>query len=371
MRSLLPFLHFIRKEALHIWRDKQTLVILLGMPLAQILIFGFALTNEVKNSPIAIIDGAKDRYSADLIQKISASKYFDLVYNFSQVSEADDAFKKNQIKVVLIFPSDFTESLEHQHKGNLQIIADGTDPNTATAIVSYLSAIISGFQMEILQRDKLPLTIQPQVKMLYNPQLKGVYNFVPGVMAMILLLVCTLMTSVSIVREKELGTMEILLASPVKPALVITAKMVPYLFLSMFNIASILILSVTVFEMPINGSLLLLFFCSLIFIVTALMLGLMISTITDTQMTAMFISMVGMFLPTVMLSGFMFPIENMPKPLQFVSNIVPAKYYYIMVKNIMIKGLGWSGIQKQVLTLLFMIVVISIITIRNFKPRLA
>lgn len=341
------------------------------MPLAQILIFGFALTNEVKNSPIAIIDGAKDRYSADLIQKISASKYFDLVYNFSQVSEADDAFKKNQIKVALIFPSDFTESLEHQHKGNLQIIADGTDPNTATAIVSYLSAIISGFQMEILQRDKLPLTIQPQVKMLYNPQLKGVYNFVPGVMAMILLLVCTLMTSVSIVREKELGTMEILLASPVKPALVITAKMVPYLFLSMFNIASILLLSVTVFEMPINGSLLLLFFCSLIFIVTALMLGLMISTITDTQMTAMFISMVGMFLPTVMLSGFMFPIENMPKPLQFISNIVPAKYYYIMVKNIMIKGLGWSGIQKQVLTLLFMIVVISIITIRNFKPRLA
>ena len=207
--------------------------------------------------------------------------------------------------------------------------------------------------------------------MLYNPQLKGVYNFVPGVMAMILLLVCTLMTSVSIVREKELGTMEILLASPVKPALVITAKMVPYLFLSMFNIASILLLSVTVFEMPINGSLLLLFFCSLIFIVTALMLGLMISTITDTQMTAMFISMVGMFLPTVMLSGFMFPIENMPKPLQFISNIVPAKYYYIMVKNIMIKGLGWSGIQKQVLTLLFMIVVISIITIRNFKPRLA
>jgi ABC-2 type transport system permease protein len=207
--------------------------------------------------------------------------------------------------------------------------------------------------------------------MLYNPQLKGAFNFVPGVMSMILLLVCTLMTSISIVREKELGTMEILLASPVQPFMIIGAKAVPYFVLSLVNIATILLLSVYVLEIPIRGSLLLLVFSSMLFIITALILGLFISTITDSQMTAMFIAMVGMFLPTVMLSGFMFPIENMPLPLRIMSNVVPAKWYFIIVKSIMIKGLGISAIIKELGILFGMMIIFLGLAIRNFKIRLA
>lgn len=364
------FFIFVKKETFHILRDKRTLFILLCMPLAQILIFGFALTNEVKNAKICILDGAKDTYSSQLIQKIEASNYFDTYSYINHPDDIDAVFRANKAKIAIVIPAHFESDLQHQHHAAIQIIADAADPNTATTLSNYMSAIIGDYQSEIMSMDKLPMTISPQVRMMYNPQLKGVYNFVPGVMAMILLLVCTLMTSVSIVREKELGTMEILLASPVKPFIIILSKASPYLILSMFNICTILLLSVYVFGMPIQGSLALLFLCSFIFILTALILGLVISTVTDSQMTAMFISMVGMFLPTIMLSGFMFPIENMPLPLRIISNIVPAKYYYIIVKNIMIKGLGLSSILRELGILLFMIFVLTIIAIRKFKIRL-
>jgi ABC-2 type transport system permease protein len=207
--------------------------------------------------------------------------------------------------------------------------------------------------------------------MLYNPQLKGAYNFVPGVMAMILLLVCTLMTSIAIVREKERGTMEILLASPLRPIVVILAKAVPYLVLSMINIASILLLSVFVLELPIEGSLPLLIGESILFTITSLSLGLLISSITSSQQVAMMISLVGMFLPTLMFSGFMFPIESMPIPLQVVSNIVPAKWYFYIVKAVMIKGLGIEAIWKETLILSGMTVFLLGLSIKKYKIRLA
>jgi ABC-2 type transport system permease protein len=207
--------------------------------------------------------------------------------------------------------------------------------------------------------------------MLYNPQLKGAYNFVPGVMAMILMLVCTLMTSIAIVREKERGTMEVLLASPLKPILVILAKALPYLALSMVNIASILLLSVYVLELPIAGSLVLLVGESILFTVTALSLGLLVSSITASQQVAMLISLMGMFLPTLMFSGFMFPIENMPPPLQVISNLVPAKWYFFIVKAVMIKGLGIASIWKETLILSGMTLFFLGLSLKKFKIRLA
>ena len=365
------FWSFVKKESLHILRDPKTLFILLGMPLAQILIFGFALTNEVKNSKLIVVDQSKDAESKTLVQKIDASKYFDIHFAEVDPNKIDQLFKASKAKIALVISSGFGEQLLHSHSASVQIICDASDPNTATAQSNYLSAIIGDFQKSLLSRGSLPMTIKPEVRMLYNPQLKGVYNFVPGVMAMILLLICTLMTSVSIVKEKELGTMEVLLTSPLRPALIIAGKVIPYLVLSMGNISTILLLSYFVFDMPVQGSIMLLYFCSFIFILTALILGVLISTITDSQMTAMFISMVGMFLPTIMLSGFMFPIENMPKPLQFVSNIVPAKYYYIMVKNVMIKGLGFAGIYKELGKLFLLMSFFLIMSIRKFKIRLA
>ena len=365
------FIAFVKKEFYHIWRDKQTLLILFGMPIAQIMIFGFALTNEVKNAKIAVLDPSKDIASTTLTQRIDASRYFDIMKNLQTQAEIENAFREGKIKLAIIFPQRFREDLLQSNSTTIQFIADASDPNTATTLTSYANAIVQDYQQELEGKSKLPFTIQTDMRMLYNPQLKGAYNFVPGVMAMILLLVCTLMTSIAIVREKERGTMEILLASPLKPILVIVAKAVPYLVLSMVNIASILLLSVFVLELPIVGSLPLLIGESILFTITSLTLGLLISSITASQQVAMLISLVGMFLPTLMFSGFMFPIENMPIPLQVISNAVPAKWYFYIVKAVMIKGLGIGAILKETLILAGMTVFLLGLSIKKYKIRLA
>ncbi|HRI20968.1 MAG TPA: ABC transporter permease [Panacibacter sp.] len=365
------FFTFVKKEWFHIWRDKRTLLILFGMPIVQVMIFGFALTNEVKNSKIGILDLSKDEATAKLSERISASRYFDLVQNLKSNSDIDASFKKGETKMVIVFPEHFRESLLHSNAAQVQLIADASDPNTATTLINYASAIINEYQDELLGEKKLPYTITTQTRMLYNPQQKGAYNFVPGVMAMILMLVCTMMTSIAIVKEKETGTMEVLLVSPLKPLLVIIAKAVPYLLLSIVNIISILLLSVYVLEVPIAGSLVLLILTSILFIITSLSLGLLISSLTGSQQTAMLISLMGLFMPTLLFSGFMFPIENMPLPLQIVSNIVPAKWYYYIVKSVMIKGLGFDAIWHEVLILTSMTIVLLGLSIKKYNVRLA
>jgi ABC-2 type transport system permease protein len=249
------FWAFVKKEFFHIWRDKQTLLILFGMPVAQIMIFGFALTNEVKNTRIAILDPSLDLSTTAITQKLEASRYFDIEQNIDSPSDIQRAFQKGKIRMAVVFPPSFHKDLLHLHSAQIQLLADASDPNTATTLISYAKAVIQDYQDGMGSASKLPYTIQMETRMLYNPQLKGAYNFVPGVMAMILMLVCTLMTSIAIVREKERGTMEIILASPLKPVLVILAKALPYLLLSMVNIASILLLSVFVLDLPIAGSL--------------------------------------------------------------------------------------------------------------------
>ncbi|MEI7472613.1 MAG: ABC transporter permease [Chitinophagaceae bacterium] len=365
------FLAFVKKEFFHIGRDKRTMFILLGMPVVQIVIFGFALTNEVKNAHIAILDNAKDPAANSLIQQIDASRYFDVEKNLVNYVQVEEEFRKGNIKLALVIPAHFNEDLIHFNKAQVQIIADASDPNVANTLTSYASAIIMDFQSRLTKNKSLPYTIQTELRMLYNPQLKGAYNFVPGVMAMVLLLVCTMMTAITIVKEKEMGTMEIILVSPMRPQLVVIAKAVPYLLLSLVNIATILILSVTALEVPINGSVLLLIGESILFTLVSLSLGLLISAGAASQQTAMFISLVALFLPTIMLSGFMFPIENMPLPLRTMSNIVPAKWYYSIVRAVMIKGLGISGVWKETLVLTGMMLFFLTMAIRRFKIRLA
>jgi ABC-2 type transport system permease protein len=238
-------------------------------------------------------------------------------------------------------------------------------------LTNYVSSIIQDYQKQLMVAQNIPYQIIPEVRMLYNPQLKSAHNFVPGVMALVLMLVCVMMTAISIVKEKETGTMEILLVSPFKPVLVIISKAVPYLFLSLINVFSILILSVFVLDLPINGSVLLLLAESILFIITCLTLGIFISIKTDSQQVAMLISLMGMLLPTVLFSGFMFPIENMPLPLQVISNIVPSKWYYIIVKSIMIKGVGFSVIWKETAILVGMTLFLFAISLKNFKIRLS
>ncbi len=345
--------------------------ILLGMPIVEIIIFGFALTNEVKNSKIAVFDQSADQASAAITQELNASRYFDVVKDIHSYSDIDAAFRKGTMKLAVVFPKNFNEDLLHFNKAQVQLIADASDPNVATTLTNYATAIILDYQDRITQGRQIPYTIKTEQRMLYNPQLKGAYSFVPGVMAMVLMLICTMMTAVTIVKEKETGTMEIMLVSPLQPFKIIVAKAVPYLLLSLINIASILLLSTFVLGVPIQGNLLLLIGEGVLFIITCLTLGLLISTSTDSQQTAMFISLTGMFLPTVMLSGFMFPIENMPRFLQIISNIVPARWFYSIVKDVMIKGLGFTAVWKETLILVGMTLALLALSIKKFKIRLA
>jgi ABC-2 type transport system permease protein len=364
------FISFVRKEFYHVLRDRRTLLILFGMPIAQILLFGFALTNEVKDSEILIVDDAKDHASQQVITRIAASRYFKIRKVSLSHAEILSTFQEGKIKAVLVFPDHFNADLLHNNKAQVQIITDATDINTANMITNYLSAIILDYQNQINENLQIPYQIVAETRMLYNPQLKGAHGFVPGVMALVLMLVSVMMTAISIVKEKETGTMEILLVSPFKPVLVIFAKAFPYLILSLVNVTAILFLSVFVLDLPVKGSVPLLFAESTLFIITCLALGIFISIKTDSQQVAMLISLMGMLLPTMMFSGFLFPIENMPVPLQVISNVVPSKWYYIIVKSIMIKGLGIQALWKETLILVGMTLFLLVISLRSFKIRL-
>ena len=365
------FLAFVRKEFYHVFRDPKTLLLLFGMPIAQIILFGFALTNEIKDSNIVICDYANDEASHQIIDRLEASKSFNIQKEILSHQEIEEEFKTGKVKLVIVFPNNFNKDLLHLNKAQIQIIADASDPNTASTLTTYASAIIMSYQAELISPNTIPMTINTDVRMIYNPELKGVYNFVPGVMALVLLLIGVLMTSVSIVREKELGTMEVLLVSPFNPFLVIISKAVPYFLLSLVNLSVILFLSTTLMGMPINGNIFLLYFASAILILTALSLGLLISNSTDSQQAAMLFSLLGMLMPTLLFTGFLFPLENMPMPLQVIANIVPSKWYYIIVKSVMIKGLGFTSVWKEILILSFMTFVLLVISVRKFKIRLA
>jgi ABC-2 type transport system permease protein len=237
-------------------------------------------------------------------------------------------------------------------------------------VTNYATAIINDYVQQLNKPMTIPLSIDVQMRMMYNPQLKGAYNFVPGVMAMILMLISAMMTAVAIVKERELGTMEVLLVSPMRPLWVVFSKMIPYLMLSIINFITILLISVFVLELPIRGNLALLFGVSTLYIVCSLALGLLISTVADSQRTALMISLMGLMMPTILFSGFMFPLESLPKPMQIISNIVPAKWYFIIVKNVMIKGLAMSSIWKEVLVLGGMTLFFIGVSLKKFKIRL-
>ena len=346
------------------------MLVLLGLPIVQLLIFGFAITNETRNSNIAILDNAKDEATQNIISKFEASKYFDIDRTLSTNEQIESAFKSGKIKLAVVFQQNFQNEISHNNKAQIQLIADATDPNQATTLVNYASSIILEYQNELNQQNQLPYTIGTEMRMLYNPELKGAYSSVPGVMGMILLLISTMMTSISIVKEKELGTMEILLVSPMKPLLVIVSKAIPYFIVSLVNVATILLLSVFVLGMPIQGSIFLLIAVTVLYLLCALSLGLLISTVTNSQLAAMLISLLGLMLPVVMLSGYAFPIANMPPILQIISNLVPAKWYIIMVKSVMIKGMGFAGMWKESLIILGMTLFFLAVSLKRFKVRL-
>ncbi|MBK8699477.1 MAG: ABC transporter permease [Saprospiraceae bacterium] len=368
---MTQFKAFIKKEFYHIMRDRKTLLVLIGMPIVQIILFGFALTNEVKNTVLCVADLAKDDMSQALVAEVNASKYFDVKYTIDNVEEADRMLRSGKARMVLVIPKGISYDLRHGHVATLQLITDGTNPNMATTINTYLTSIVRDFRTHHFGKLELPMTIVTIPRMLYNPQLKGEYTFVPGVIAMVLMIICVLMTSVSIVKEKELGNMEMLLVSPTHPLVVILSKAVPYFILSLLLVTIILLMSRFVLHIPIRGNIFLLYGVSGLFIIAALALGLVISTFTNSQQVAMLISLMGMMLPTIMFGGFMFPIENMPLPMQVISNIVPAKWFYYAINDIMIKGLGIEAVLREILILAGFAILFIFISLRKFNLRLA
>ncbi len=366
-----PFFAFVKKETFHILRDVRTLLILLGMPIAQVIIFGFAITNELQDVKLAILDQSKDQASRELTSRIISSDFFVLSQNLNSTEDIESSFKKGKVKLAVIFPPDFQNQMYKVEGTQVQVIADASDPNTATSLINYVQAIVRSYQMELSPMASKPLMINTEVKMLYNNEMKSVFMFVPGVITIILMLVSAMMTSIAIAREKEIGTMEILLVSPLRPALIIVGKVVPYIALALLNAVIIIALAYFIFGMPINGSLALLLLECLIFVLTALALGILISTKTSSQQVALLVSIMGLLLPTILLSGFIFPIENMPNVLQWISNLIPARWFIIIVKDIMLKGVGMAYVWKETLILVGMMLFFLIVSVKNFKIRLA
>jgi ABC-2 type transport system permease protein len=364
------FIGFLIKEFYHIFRDFRTLLILFGMPVAQILLFGYAITNEIKDVKIAILDKSKDNITREISDKLLSSGYFILYDNLQSVKDIEPSFRKGIIKEAIIFEPNFSENLYRTGNANIQLIADASEPNLANMIVGYTTSILMDYQREISKSNNIVPSINTDVKMRFNPNLKSVFMFVPGLMAVILLLVSALMTSISITKEKEIGTMEVLLVSPLKPFQIIIGKVIPYLLLAFVNAFIILGLAQFVFNVPIVGNSVLLVLESTLFVIVSLSLGILISTISNNQQTAMMISLGGLMLPTIILSGYIFPIENMPLVLQIISNAVPARWFIAIVKGIMLKGSSFGYIMKETFALIGMAAFFILLSIKKFKTRL-
>ena len=358
------FTAFIQKEFYHIVRDKRTMLILLVMPVVMIFIFGFAISTEIRNINVAIVSPSNSESVRQIVAKIDANQYFTVVSELSSPRAIDSLMRRDKADVALVFGANF------ERTPSVQIVVDATNSTTSTSTMFYISAIMRDYFVSKSNGLMHPQAIAVSVRMLYNPQMNSSYNFVPGIMGLIFILICAMMTSVSIVREKEIGTMEVLLASPVRPLYIIFAKMIPYFIISCINLASILLLAYYLLDIPMVGSLLLLCMISVIYIILSLSLGLLISTVVRSQVAAMFASLLGLMLPVLMLSGMMFPIENMPMPLQYVSNIIPARWYISAVRKLMIEGLAFDYILKELFILGAMTVLLTGVALKKFKTRL-
>lgn len=364
------FFNFVKKEIYHISRDKRTLFILLAMPIIQLLIFGYAITTDIKDIRFVVLDQSQSTESGQLIEKFAGNKYFIYKSNLHSFDEIEKSFHRGEAKLAIVIPADFSTELKHSGTAKVQLLVDASDANEASISSAYGQQIIADYQQSLWDNAKIPYRIFIEQKMLYNPQLISSYNFVPGIIGLILMLICAIMTSISIVREKEEGTMEVLLVSPIKPVYIVLAKAVPYLIIAFINVLSILAISYFLMGVPIVGNIFLILFLSILFLISALSLGMLISSLVNTQRVAMILSAVGLMVPTLLLSGLVYPIENMPLPLQWLSNIIPAKWFIQAVKDVMLKGMGFGAIVFECSILILMAVVLLTVSIKQFKSRL-
>lgn len=348
------FISFIIKEAKHIVRDKRTMLILFGMPIIMMLLFGYAVRNDVRNVRTVIVMSNTDYVTQQAVDRLSASEYFTITQLVATPVEAEQAIRDQKADLAIVFGKDYAS----RHSG-LQFIVDGADPNMAQQWTQYANAVITN-----------PNNGLVNTKLLYNPQMKSAYNFVPAIMGTLLMLVCAMMTSISIVREKERGTMEVLLVSPVRPILIIIAKAIPYLVLAFIILIVILLMANSLLGVPVQGSVFWIFVISTIYILLALSLGLLVSNIAKTQLVALLLSAMVLLMPIVMLSGMIFPIESMPKVLQYVSAIIPTRYYTSAMRKLMIMGVGVRQVMHEMIVLICMLIGLLGLSLAMFNKRL-
>ena len=348
------FVSFIIKESKHILRDRRTMLILFGMPIVLMLLFGFAITNDVRNVRVVVVTSQMDHLTQAAVDRLAASDYFVVTAAVPTSREAEQLIRNQRADLAVVFGNDFASK-----QSGLQFLVDASDPNMAQQWTSYAQQTIVNRQSSLVN-----------LRMLYNPQMKSAYNFVPAIMGMLLMLICAMMTSVSIVREKEKGTMEVLLVSPVRPLMIIVAKARPYVLLAFVILVTILLMARYVLEVPLAGSVVWIFFVSGIYILLALSLGLLISNIANSQLMALLLSAMVLLVPIVMLSGMLFPIESMPTVLQWLSAIVPPRYYIEAMRKLMIMGVGIGDVMREVTILSGMTLLVLVVSLAKFKTRL-
>ena len=371
------FISFVIKEARHILRDKRTMLILFGMPVVLMLLFGFAITTDVKNVRTVVVTASMDHLTHQAVERLSASEYFNIVATVGTPREAEQMIRRQKADLAIVFVNNFASALNSltaggkvRKGGGVQMMVDGADPNMAQQWTVYAQSILSQSVGGNHQAMSSPFANILGVRLLYNPQMRSAYNFVPAIMGMLLMLICAMMTSISIVREKERGTMEVLLVSPVKPLMVIVAKAVPYLILAICILVTILLMARFVLDVPLQGSLVWILLVSMIYILLALSLGLLISNIAQTQLVALLLSAMVLLMPVVMLSGMLFPVESMPVVLQWVSALVPPRYYIEAMRKLMIMGVGIGEVAKEVTVLVAMTVFFLAVSLAKFNKRL-
>ena len=364
------FKAFVIKEFRHLLRDPRTVIVLFMIPIIQLMLFGYVITTEIKDARIAILDNSNDEITQGITNKLLASGYFILEQHLSDIKQVGSAFRKGKIKEIIVFEDGFGRKLIDENKASMQILTDASDPNMASLLDNYTRNIVLSYQQELNHTLSQAAVIQTEFRMFYNEGLRSAFMFVPGTMALILMLISAMMTSVSIAKEKELGTMEILLVSPLKPIQIVLGKVVPYMALAFVDMMVIILIGHFVFGVPVRGSAVLLIATGTLFILLALSLGVLISTVSTTQQVAMLISLVGLMLPTVLLSGFIYPIENMPKVLQGVSLFMPPRWFLSAIKGIMLKGDGIFRIWTELMVMTVMLFGFIILSIRKFKIRL-
>ena len=345
------FFAFVIKEAKHILRDKRTMLILFGMPVVLMLLCGFAITTDVKNVRTVVVCSEMSPRTQQAVERLSQSEYFIITQTVNTPHEAEQLIRNQKADMALVFAQDH----------GVQIMVDGCDPNMAQQWTTYA-------QQTLAPANSSLFTLHSSL--LYNPQMRSAYNFVPAIMGMLLMLICAMMTSISIVREKERDTMEVLLVSPVKPLMVIIAKAVPYLVMAFAILITILLMARFVLEVPLAGSLFWIIIVSLIYILLALSLGLLISNVAQTQLVALLLSAMVLLMPVVMLSGMLFPVESMPAVLQWISAVVPPRYYIQAMRKLMIMGVGIREVAQEVAILSGMTILLLTIALKKFKQRL-